>query len=193
MEVKRLHGYQNTTPETFGEGLNVSIDGKVYDLLNFKDEYVDLELIAISLSRIVRYTGHTEISVAQHSYMMAHSFIMMGDIDKAFQAWGHDQAETYLGDIVNPVKKLIKSILNPIEEEIESIIAKHFGYRYPFDPEVIDLVDKNASQMEMVLMRHPELFDDDYCWDRETAKKRYIEMYELLKQLKIYDKKPLVK
>lgn len=190
--MKRLKGFQNTTPETFGEGNNVWFDGKTYNLLDFKDEYVNLDWIATSLSRIERYVGHTEISVAQHSYMMAMAFIHMGDVHRAFQAWGHDQAEAYIGDIAAPLKKIIAPILDPIEEKIEKVIANHFGYKYPFDEEVMKYADKNASQMEMVLMAHPGLFDEDYYWDYRTAKKRYLEMYRLINKLLQYDKREII-
>lgn len=192
MEAKVLKGYQNTKEETFKKGCNVSIDGELYNILDFKDEDVNLDHIATALSRIQRYVGHTPLSVAQHSYIMAMSFIMMGDVHKAFQAWGHDTSEAYLGDMAAPLKRILKEHFNPIEEAIEKVIADHFGYKYPYDPDVIDIVDKNASQMEMVLMRHANIFDDDYYWDEHIAKKRYLEMYDLIRKLLEYDRKELV-
>lgn len=192
MRTGILKGYQNTKKETYIKGCSVSMHGEMYNILDFKDEYVDLDHISTALSRICRYVGHTKLSVAQHSYIMAMSFIMIGDIHKAFQAWGHDQSEAYLGDMAAPLKRILKKQFAPIEHGIEKIIANHFGYKFPYDPEVIDIVDKNASQMEMVLMKHPSLFNDDYFWDEAKAKRRYLEMYELIKHLLEYDKKKLI-
>lgn len=191
-QIKILKGYQNTSPETFEKGANVWFNGDIYNVLNFDSKYVDIGLIATSLSRLERYVGHTRMTVAQHSCMMAEAFILMGDVNKAFQAWGHDQAEAYLGDIPNPLKKLISELFTPIEEKIEKVIADTIGYKYPFDPEVLDFVDKNASQYEMVMMKHNNLVSEDYFWSENTARRRYIEMYHIIQKLLEYDKKSLV-
>lgn len=190
MEI--LKGYQNTTPETFGKGVNTWFDGKTYNILNFDEKDIDLEYIAISLSRIYRYAGHTKMSVAQHSCMMANCFLLLGNINKAKQAWGHDQSEAYLGDIVKPLKTIVKPIFSKIEIAIEKKLAFYFSYKYPFDSDVIDIVDKNSSQLEMVLMTHPEIFSGDYYWSSEISAKRYIEMFKLILKLEEYDKKDLI-
>lgn len=194
MEIKKLRGYQAATESTHGDGVNVWFNGDTYNIVNFDENSIDLDRIATSLSRICRYAGHTKISVAEHSYMMAYSFLLMGDVDKAFEAWGHDLVEAYIGDTVGPLKKLIP--LKPIEEGIEYKLAKYFGYKWPHSEEV-HIADKNSSQTEMTMMsmygyRHTgtesmNIFTDSTIgWEPEYAKKKFIEMYELIRMLLSY-------
>lgn len=185
MEIKPLKGYQTVTPESFVKGCNVWFNGELYNILDFKPEYVDLKRIAISLAKIKRYIGHSDMSVAQHSVQMAHAFLLMGDVDKAFEAWGHDQSEAYVGDMVGPLKKLLAELFTPIEEGIEKVCAEVFGYNYPFSPEVM-LADKSAAQIEMTMMAHADKIRPDHYWSEEVAAQRYLEMYEILKVLKLY-------
>lgn len=185
MEITPLKGFQAATKDTFGTGVNVWFEGDIYKILDFKPEYINLKRIAISLAKIKRYAGHTDISVAQHSVQLAHAFLLMGDVEKAWEAWGHDQSEAYLGDIVGPLKKLLMPILGPIEEGIEHVLAEHFGYKYPFSPEVM-MADKSAAQIEMTMMAHADRVRPDYYWSEEVATQRYMEMYDLLQVLRMY-------
>jgi len=84
----------------------VTYTGKIFDLLNPKPEMVCIEDIAHSLAYQCRYTGHTRLfySVAQHCVLMAENEDLPGDpLAKLL----HDAAETYIGDIAKPWKRLL--------------------------------------------------------------------------------------
>lgn len=84
----------------------VTYTGKIFDLLNPKPEMVCLEDIAHSLAYQCRYTGHTRefYSVAQHCVLMAENPDLPGD---SLAKLLHDAAETYIGDIARPWKRLL--------------------------------------------------------------------------------------
>ena len=84
----------------------VTYTGKVFDLLNPKPEMVCIEDIAHSLAYQCRYTGHTRefYSVAQHCVLMAGNPDLPGD---PMAKLLHDAAETYIGDIARPWKRLL--------------------------------------------------------------------------------------
>jgi hypothetical protein len=77
--------------------------GKVFDLLEPEAYMVDIQDIAVSLSRLNRFKGHTRlpITVAQHSVDVSR---LVPDVDAK---WGllHDAAEAYIGDMPGPLKR----------------------------------------------------------------------------------------
>jgi hypothetical protein len=101
---------------------------------------IDLETVALSLSRTKRFFGQTNLSVAQHSINMAKIFIYQGKIEEAKQAILHEVSEAFLGDLVTPLKKAF-----PLYKEIEELLIKKtfkcHGLRYPISKEV-NLLDK---------------------------------------------------
>lgn len=102
---------------------------------------LDLEIVGLALSRIMRFFGQTEMSVAQHSVSMAKIFIYLGHTEYAKQALLHEISEAFLGDLVSPLKKAF-----PIFKEIEeSLIKKTFecyDLSYPM-AESVHLLDKS--------------------------------------------------
>jgi len=107
-----------------------------------KIEDIVLEDIAHSLSLTCRYNGHTNTfySVAEHCVRL--SLIE----HKSSEQWRlmHDASEAYLGDIITPVKLLLRSF-RPIEQNFHSLIAQKFN---------LNLKDYNHQVMlaEMILL-----------------------------------------
>lgn len=68
---------------------------------------IDIEDIAWSLSNIMRFNGHlsTQISVARHSLEV--SRLVPAELQLA--ALLHDAHETYVGDVVRPVKRYLET------------------------------------------------------------------------------------
>lgn len=97
----------------------VTYTGKIFDFLNPKPEMVCIEDIAHALAHICRYTGHTSefYSVAQHCVLMAEDSDLPGD---PLLKLLHDAAETYIGDIARPWKRLLYVC-----------IPREFGYSEP--------------------------------------------------------------
>ncbi len=111
----------------------VTYTGRIFDLLNPKPEMVCIEDIAHSLAYQCRYTGHTKefYSVAQHCVLMAENPDLPGD---PLQKLLHDAAETYIGDIASPWKKLLwvsdggnGSSVSEFEHRIQKVIGLALG------------------------------------------------------------------
>lgn len=83
----------------------------------------DVREVAHALSRLCRFTGHTEVtySVAQHSLLVA-SLVAQTDPDLAIVGLLHDAHEAYLGDISRPVKELYRETFGTGFDAIESRI-----------------------------------------------------------------------
>ncbi len=96
---------------------------------------LDLEVVGLALSRIMRFFGQTQLSVAQHSVNMARVFIYRGETELAKQALLHEVSEAFMGDLASPLKRAF-----PMFKEIEeSLIKKTFacyGLSYPMHKEV---------------------------------------------------------
>lgn len=121
-----------------------------------KCEALDLEVVSLALSRIMRFFGQTQFSVAQHCVNMARIFIYQGDRELAKQALLHEVSEAFLGDLASPLKRAF-----PMFKEIEeSLIKKTFicyGLNYPMDKQV-HILDKQIVLNEAVVHMPNEAF-----------------------------------
>jgi 5'-deoxynucleotidase YfbR-like HD superfamily hydrolase len=89
---------------------------------------ISIDDIAVALSRIHRFGGHTRpdvpfYSVAQHSVIVSQCV----PTAEAPAALLHDAAEAYLGDVIRPVKGLIAAVFKPLEQAWEREIGRLFG------------------------------------------------------------------
>lgn len=190
MELQYLQTFINKTDEYRKPGVTVGYGGNAYNLLDFDPSHIDINKVAHSLSLQARYIGNTYgfYSIAQHSYRVAEFFLLAGDVEKAFQAWGHDISEAFISDVQAPLKKLIQAdsdIFSKIEPTIEAIIAQHFGFKFPYDKDVMQ-VDKNIAIYEMEAMMKNNIFTD--YWKPKKAKRMFLEMHETILQFKSYQK-----
>lgn len=101
---------------------------------------IDLEVVALALSRVKRFFGQTNYSVAQHSVLLANYFIEKGEMENAKQALLHEVGEAFMGDLVSPIKKAFP-LFKLIEESIIEKVFKCYGISYPISLEV-DKADK---------------------------------------------------
>jgi hypothetical protein len=90
----------------------------------------DIQVIAASLSKICRFGSHTKIfySVAYHSVLVSR----ICPPELKLHGLLHDASESYLGDIISPLKLLpeIRETYVPFEENFMKAIAKKFGFKY---------------------------------------------------------------
>jgi len=79
--------------------------GKKFWPLDPKSEEVDIKDIALSLAFQCRFNGHSNYfySIAQHSVIVS----KIVSKDQASAALLHDAAETYIGDMVSPLKRFM--------------------------------------------------------------------------------------
>jgi hypothetical protein len=83
------------------------LSGKAFYVTDPKPEDIDILDIAHSLSMQCRYNGHTKgfYSVAEHSVLVAN----LVPPRLRLQALLHDASEAYVGDVIRPIKRLLKN------------------------------------------------------------------------------------
>lgn len=128
-----------------------------FDFNDPQEDQVEIHDIAHALSMICRYNGHIPsfYSVAEHSCHVADWLDVHGHGHLAFAGLLHDTAEAYLGDIVNPMKRLYEfdRVYAPMEEIVETVIGKKFNVdMYPIDP-IVKEADKAVYQWEIENIR----------------------------------------
>ncbi len=110
MTGKREHNLNGELPMTVEELRKgdwfQSLKGRKVYPLDPRPEDVDIEEIAHVLGNICRYGGHGPFySVAQHSVHVMECVGSEGDPEAMLVALLHDAAETYLGDVIRPLKR----------------------------------------------------------------------------------------
>lgn len=121
-----------------------TISGKYFSILNPTVDMVDIDAIAHALSNLCRWGGHTHgfYSVAQHSVHVSN----LVPPEHALAALLHDAAEAYVGDVIGPLKALIKDYA-AIEDGIWKVIAEAFHVPYKMHPNIKD-ADLYALEIE---------------------------------------------
>jgi 5'-deoxynucleotidase YfbR-like HD superfamily hydrolase len=113
-----------------------SISGRAIDFDDVRPEHIEIEDIALGLSRINRYLGHTPVplTVAEHSIRVAHVVRhVTNDVELTLRALLHDAAEAYVGDVTAPVKRYIRRqtyALDVLELRVQRAILERFGLRH---------------------------------------------------------------
>lgn len=165
--------------------------GKKFWPLDPRPEEVDINDIAHSLAFQCRFNGHCNsfFSIAQHSVFVS----KIVPLEQALAGLLHDAPETYVGDIVSPLKKCLPPQFKEIEKEIEKVIFEKFNITNANHAE-IKKADMIALFTEMRdLMKSPpskwnnaDLYpphpDKIIPLSPEEAKKEFLErFYELTK------------
>ena len=174
------------TPETDrGPWIHTWSGGRFY-YLDPKPEEVFIEDIAHALSMQCRFNGHTTLhySVAEHSVLVSDMVMSLtNDVDIALAGLLHDAAETYIGDVVSPLKNLL-SEFREIERVVESCVASKYGLPFPW-PEEIKVADKAVLQMEFrSIAPFAEENMDRATLSSSAAERRFLQRFEELTSLR---------
>ena len=165
--------------------------GKKVYFLNPDPDQIDIRDIALALSRIPRFNGHTRklMTVAEHCWAGAR--YIQGEHQLAFLL--HDASEAYLCDIPSPVKQFIPDY-KKIENNLQDCIANKFGV--DFNSNVVKYYDLASLSNEAWHLlpsqgndwdvwkhiKRPTITADlkPLCLDQEVARVVYLELfYEL--------------
>lgn len=125
--------------------------------VDLKPEDIELIDIAVALSRVNRYVGHTRFtySVAQHSVLCS-DLALLDNPSMALPCLFHDAAEAYTSDIPTPIKTLLKPAITEIEDRFDAAVAARF--KLPklseSDRAAIKFFDEEAYQLEKDQLRH---------------------------------------
>lgn len=174
--------------------------GKLVDVRNPTPDMVDLEDIAHALSMICRFAGHVRefYSVAEHSVLVA----MLGnrhDLSPEFNLalLLHDAAETYIGDIISPVKRILAPTSNSLEQQWLRAIEEKFnlGDRLSNMDQSIHKADRLALSVEVSKLFYPvdptwwtkfekptknQLLAEIHCFSPADARRRFLQYFNAL-------------
>lgn len=110
------------------------LSGRKLDILSPSPFDIEIEDIALGLSRVTRWNGQTTgkhpYSVAQHSILVEEIFnIEYPDLDKKWNlaALLHDAPEYVIGDLITPFKYALNNSYRFVEENLMKAINLRFG------------------------------------------------------------------
>lgn len=111
-----------------GEAYATTVSGRHVDLVWPSPATIAIEDIALSLSRLPRWTGQTRRvwTVAEHSFLVS----SLVPPQLALQALLHDAAEAYTGDIPTPLKRLLGADMATIESRLLGAIWQACGLQH---------------------------------------------------------------
>lgn len=180
-----------TTEEPYNPPSNdwmQTFTGRAFYPLAVKLEDISEFDIAHSLAFQCRYNGHVKrfYSVAEHAYHM--SYIVPQE--DALWALLHDAPETYIGDMVRPLKKTMHEF-RAIDERIMDVICEKFGLPLGMPDTVKEADNRIIENERLALLVDPPLpwtvHGDPYphleieAWNPELAEfKFYTRLQELL-------------
>ena len=121
-EVKEL--YPLIEGDDHGPGVIRTHTGHLMDLNNPKWGDINIDDIAWSLAKLIRYNGHIpwDYTVARHSIIMSYYV----PEEYAMEALLHDSGEAYCGDIIKPLKRLYPK-LEIFEDNITGLIMQKYN------------------------------------------------------------------
>lgn len=139
-------------------GKIITISGETFDIQKPRPEMLDISDIAHALSMQCRYNGHvpTFYSVAEHSVRVAMRLELIGESAKVCLAGLlHDGAEAYIGDMVNPMKRIpdLGQLFKSYEEAIEYTIQERWGVPLVPMPTVVKEADEYVYAWEVEHIR----------------------------------------
>ena len=110
------------------------LSGRKLDILSPSPFDIEIEDIALGLSRVTRWNGQTNgkhpYSVAQHSVLVEEFFnIEYPDLDKKWNlaALLHDAPEYVIGDLITPLKYALNNSYRNVEDNLMKAIFLRFG------------------------------------------------------------------
>jgi hypothetical protein len=126
--------------------------GRQFWPLDPRPDEVFIEDIAHALSCICRYNGHCD-----HFYSVAeHSFHVSRVVPPKLALLGlmHDATEAYVGDVIRPLKPMLKGY-KAIEDNVWQVIAERFGLPSKL-PDTIKIADNAVLLAEKAQISKPE-------------------------------------
>ena len=136
------------------------LSGRKLDILSPSPFDIEIEDIALGLSRVTRWNGQTigkhPYSVAQHSILVEELFnIEYPDLDKKWNlaALLHDAPEYVIGDLITPFKYALNNSYRFVEDNLMKAIYLRFGLPALLPRHIeskIKKIDKSLAWFEAV-------------------------------------------
>ena len=131
----------------------ISTSRRSIDLAAFAAADVEILDVAVALSKICRFTGHTSrfYSVAEHAVRCSY---LVPAVHK-FEALLHDAHEAYIGDISTPMKHAVPALW-AFEAEVEQAVRQAFDL-----PASMSEIVRRADR-QMLILEAGELLGRDF-------------------------------
>ena len=136
------------------------LSGRKLDILSPSPFDIEIEDIALGLSRVTRWNGQTTgkhpYSVAQHSLLVEELFsIEYPNLDKKWKlgALLHDAPEFVIGDLITPFKYALNNSYRYVEDNLMKAIYLRFGLPALLPRHIeskIKKIDKSLAWFEAV-------------------------------------------
>ena len=136
------------------------LSGRKLDILSPSPFDIEIEDIALGLSRVTRWNGQTTgkypYSVAQHSILVEELFnIEYPNLDKKWNlaALLHDAPEYVIGDLITPFKYALNNSYRFVEDNLMKAIYLRFGLPALLPRHIeskIKKIDKSLAWFEAV-------------------------------------------
>lgn len=175
-------------------GICQTHSGVAWNILHPDPEAVRIEDIAHALSNQCRYNGHTSefYSVAEHSVRVSSC------LPPKHQLAGllHDAAEAYVGDIVRPLKPLLKEFKGIEEATMLAILdglglsglqVNHEAVKYVDHNTILATEGRDLMHIEQWEAWAPDLYSDEFVgsaldevivpWTNTEARRRFMDAY----------------
>ena len=129
------------------------LSGRKLDILSPSPFDIEIEDIALGLSRVTRWNGQTvgkhPYSVAQHSVLVEEFF--NNEYPYLNKKWNlaallHDAPEYVIGDLITPFKYALGGIYQDIEHRLDLAVSIRFGLP-PQLPDTVQRTIKRADRM----------------------------------------------
>jgi 5'-deoxynucleotidase YfbR-like HD superfamily hydrolase len=146
--------------------------GLYINVFDPKPEMLCIEDIAHGTAYQPRFAGHLNrhYSVAQHSILASERATPKNKL----AALLHDGSEAFMLDMPTPIKAMLPDY-KMYENQLMAVIAKKYGFEFPFDPE-IKIIDKYLVNLEweMLVVNNDKNFK---CMTAIQAKKEFLRVY----------------
>jgi hypothetical protein len=180
------------------------LSGRRLDLLDPSPLDIEIEDIALGLSRVARWNGQTS---GNHGFSVAqHSLVVLTFLDQAIKrpsrelrlaALLHDASEFVTADLITPFKTVIGDAYKVIEHRVQRAVHLRFGLPADVDEEwhaAIKLADRQSAFLEAIELagftekearqvfkfrnKRPEISLKP--WAPEEARERFLQRFKLL-------------
>lgn len=161
--------------------------GNYFDFKNLDKEILSIKDIAHGLSMTCRFGGHSSdfYSVAEHCWWVS----MMVHPEMALEGLLHDASESVLGDIPKPLKRIMPQY-NEMEQKLEENIARQYGIRFPYPPEIKETDSRMLVTELEQLFKVKDMFYAEsyktvqlYLWNPYEAEERFLARFYYLKRI----------
>ncbi len=160
------------------DGHMITASGVVVDLRDPDPDMILVEDIAHGLANNCRWNGHTRYywSVAQHCCMMHDMAPAREELKYLF----HDAEEAYWGDIIKPLKNVLKELCPEIVvmmDRMRELIYEKF---------CIDSPDKGVKESDTHLLKweFENVVEDGMCvcfWSPDNSKIEWLKRYKAIR------------